>query len=355
MKRFGRLLLILLSLVSAPSMARVAYCQVNAPAAQPPVTQAESVVAIVNGKRVITERDVDKLIGPELEELRQRMNALRKRAIDRLVEGVLLEDAAKARGITADQLEKSMVPDKVEVDEAEVERAFKSRPPVNPAQAEEVKKQIRLGLENRARAERFKAAMAQLRNEARVQVFVEETASAVVRVSSTGPSKGVSSAPITVVEFADFQCPYCREETSTLDRLLKAYHGRVRLVFKQMPLPSHPRSFRAAEASVCAAEQGKFWEYHDKLFGSDDLSEGALVRYGAEVGVDSAGFDKCLNQDAGRDAVLNDALEGQAAGIRVTPSFVVNGRLLTGLTNWETLKKVIEDELVKAKPVAQNN
>ncbi|MGH9821727.1 MAG: hypothetical protein ACREDR_00490 [Blastocatellia bacterium] len=118
----------------------------------------------MNGKRVITEKDVDNLIGLELDELRQRMYALRRRAIDRLIEMAVLEDTAKAKGITVEELEKSMSPQDVEVDEAEIERAFKSRPPVDPAKAEEIKSQIRLGLENRVKSTHFKEALAQLRN-----------------------------------------------------------------------------------------------------------------------------------------------------------------------------------------------
>ncbi|MGH9759782.1 MAG: DsbA family protein, partial [Blastocatellia bacterium] len=260
------------------------------------------------------------------------------------------------RGVTVAELEKLMVPDKVEVDEAQVEMAFKSRPPVPPDKAEEVKSAIRRGLEARQKEQLFKAAIAQLKSEAKVQILLEDTvpAAATVHVSDTGPSQGAANAPVTIVEFADFQCPYCRQETGTLQQLLQNYTGKVRLVFKQMPLPSHPRSFRTAEASACAASQGKFWEYHHKLFASEDLSEAALKRDAEEVGLNAGDFDRCLNGDASRDSVLSDMREGQSAGVRVTPSFVVNGKLLPGLTNLETFKMEIEAALAKAKPDVHN-
>jgi protein-disulfide isomerase len=352
MKHRERLFLFIPCLAFALASAGRAYSQT--PSSAPPGPgPRDGIVASINGKRIITEKDVDALIGTELEVLQQRMNALRKGAIDNLVTMIVLQDEAAAKGITVDQLEKNLVPDKVEVDEAQVERAFKARPPVDPDKAEEVKETIRRGLESRAKTEIYKAAVARLRSAASVKLLLDDAPAArPFRVSDSGPSRGARDAAVTVVEFADFQCPYCRQEAETLDRLLHDYAGRVRLVFKHLPLPSHPRAFRAAQASVCAAAQGKFWQFHDKVFASGDLSETALKTYTSQLGLNAAEFGRCLNLDETRNAVIADAQEGQAAGIRITPSLVINGKVLSGLVSPETLNKEIEAELRKTKAVS---
>ncbi|HYM01092.1 MAG TPA: thioredoxin domain-containing protein [Blastocatellia bacterium] len=357
MTQLGQRLVICTVLILLPATARAACSQAGPTAGQTQnqaATPDSGVLAVVNGKRVITEKDINTLIGPEIEALQTKIKAIRRSAVDSLVDAILLEDAAKARGITVDQLQKTMTPEKVEVDEAQVEMALKSRPPVPPDKVAEVKAAIRKGLEIRMKEQYFKAAMAQLRSEANVQLFLEDKTpvTAPVRVSDSGPSTGASNAPVTIIEFADFQCPYCQQETATLEQLLRTYSGKVRLVFKQMPLPSHPRSFRSAEASVCAASQGKFWEYHHKLYGSEDMSEAALRRYGSDVGLNAEEFDRCLNNDSARDSVLSDMREGQAVGVHITPSFVLNGKVLPGLTNLETFKANIDAELAKSKPEA---
>lgn len=164
------------------------------------------------------------------------------------------------------------------------------------------------------------------------------------------PVKGSPDAPVTIVEFSEFQCPYCgyyvREVFPKID---EAYikTGKVKYVFRDFPLLSiHPNAQKAAEAAGCAAQQGKFWEYHDVLFAHQDaLAVPSLKQYAADLGLDSAQFDACLDSGAMADEVAKDLADGQRYGVSGTPAFFVNGIKLTGAQPFETFQDLIEEEL----------
>jgi len=144
------------------------------------------------------------------------------------------------------------------------------------------------------------------------------------------------------VEFSDFQCPYCKQASGAVKRLLETYGGSVRLVFKQMPLSIHPDAFKAAQASVCANEQGRFWEFHDLLFGSNDLSVESLKKYAAGLRMKMNEFESCLNSEGSSASVKRDMQEAIRADVQGTPTFFVNGRILRGMRTGEDLKNLID-------------
>jgi protein-disulfide isomerase len=151
---------------------------------------------------------------------------------------------------------------------------------------------------------------------------------------------------VTIVEFADFQCPFCTRARETLDQVLKVYDGKVRVVYRQFPLPFHPLAEKAAEAGLCAADQGKFWELHDRLFSSGAKLDVADLKAAArELGVDGAKFDVCLDAGGKRAAVEDDLRAGRAAGVQGTPALFVNGVFLNGAVPFDELKAVIDREL----------
>ena len=164
------------------------------------------------------------------------------------------------------------------------------------------------------------------------------------------PRKGdPATAPVTIVEFSEFQCPYCSRVLPTVEKVMEEYGDKVAVVFRDFPLPMHKEAPKAAEAGHCANEQGKFWEMHDKLFENmRALQVDKLKSYAGELGLDQAKFDECL--DSGRHAATVDASmkAGQAAGVRGTPAFFINGQFLNGAQPFENFKKIIDAEL-KAK------
>lgn len=170
-------------------------------------------------------------------------------------------------------------------------------------------------------------------------------------VAAEGPAKGAASAPVTVVEFSDFQCPYCKQVVPTIEQALERYDGKVRVVFRQYPLTSiHPQAFKAAEASLCAADQGKFWELHDLMFAEQNqLDVPALQDKAKRIGLDEAAFATCLESGKHEEQVRADLKAGSAVGVSGTPAFFVNGRPMSGAIGLEALSQVIDEELARVK------
>jgi protein-disulfide isomerase len=307
-------------------------------------------VAIVNGARVIAGSEVDSAAGRDIYILQERLYLLRKKALDDLIDKALLEQEAAARGISLEELERRVILDKVQITDAQVDKEYTEHgSAIALAHAigtvEETKRLIRADLERGAKIELYKALIAQLRAKARIELLPGAPEPPLARLNDSGPSIGPKQAPVTVIEFSDFQCPYCKESRTTLEQLAKTYGSKVRVVFKQLPLLVHPRALKAAEASMCADAQGKFWPYHDKLFSSDDLSDAALNSYADAIGLNRQDFDKCLASPATVDVIRKDVEEARDTDIHTTPSFVVNGRVLSGFTELPALQQEIDLQL----------
>ena len=164
------------------------------------------------------------------------------------------------------------------------------------------------------------------------------------------PTKGPETAPVTIAEFSEFQCPFCRKVDPTVKRIEEVYKGQVRIVWKHLPLSMHKNAVDAALAAEAARNQHKFWEYHDKLFANQDkLDVESLKKYANELQLDMARFDKDrLNPDT-RKKVEADMAEADALGVNMTPSFFINGRFIRGAQPFETLAKIIDVELTRLK------
>jgi protein-disulfide isomerase/rhodanese-related sulfurtransferase/uncharacterized membrane protein len=158
---------------------------------------------------------------------------------------------------------------------------------------------------------------------------------------------GDSSSPVTVVEFGDFQCPFCGTSEKTFRKVREAYKTRVRFVFRQFPLPNiHANAEKAAEASECAGEQGKFWEAFDKLYDDqDDLSVPALEHYAGEMGLDRPRFNQCLESGEMATRVAQDKADGQALGVDRTPTFFVDGQRIVGGLEYDKFSQLLDKEL----------
>ena len=171
------------------------------------------------------------------------------------------------------------------------------------------------------------------------------------------PTKGQATAPVTIAEFAEFQCPFCLTVNQTLQQIQEKYKGRLRFVWKHLPLVSiHSHAMDAAIAAEAAHNQGKFWEYHDKLFANQkQLEEEDLRKYAKELGLDLARFDRDRADQALKTKVLEDMAEATALGITSTPTFFINGRLVSGAMPVETFSTIIDAELAKQNNVASTS
>ena len=166
--------------------------------------------------------------------------------------------------------------------------------------------------------------------------------------------KGPENAKVTIVEFSEFQCPYCKQYNDTsYSQIMADYGDKIRYIFRDYPLPMHNHAQEAAEASRCAGEQGKFWEYHDKLFVEQAIwtalatTTESFNNYATTLGLNAGQFSSCLSSGKYKEEVKNDAALGQKVGVSGTPSFFINGRQLVGAQPYEAFKTIIEEELQK--------
>lgn len=166
------------------------------------------------------------------------------------------------------------------------------------------------------------------------------------------PSIGPANAPITIVEFSDYQCPYCRRwHEQVYEPLLAAYPGQIRMVYRHLPLTSiHPDAFSAAEAAMCAGDQDAYWPYHEKLFSSESLGTQTYIQYAQELSLDVEAFQTCMTEGKFRDAIQTDSDFAVNLGIRSTPTFFINGLAIVGAQPLEVFKQVIDKELAGEIP-----
>jgi protein-disulfide isomerase len=334
----------------APAAAATATTPTAAAAGEP---SPDTVVATYGDGQKITYGDLNDRIKDQLANLDKQKHQLRKQGIDGLVVERLVQAEAKKRNLSEEQLIKAEVDDKVpQPPEAELKKMYdeaKERLPPGTT-FEQVKPQIVDFLTGSKKQERAREFFAELKKGANVQITLPEPPRERKTVAATGAAKGPENAPITIVEFSDFQCPYCSRANESVDQVLKAYPNQVRLVFRHFPLDFHQQAPKASEAALCAQDQGKFWEMHDKLFANQKALEvPALKGYAKELGLDSGKFDKCLDSGEKAATVQADLAEGKKVGVNGTPAFFINGILLSGAQPFDEFKSVIDSELQAKK------
>jgi protein-disulfide isomerase len=175
------------------------------------------------------------------------------------------------------------------------------------------------------------------------------------QVAATGPSRGPASAPVNIVVFSDFQCPFCKQYLSTLSEVTGKYPDQVRVIYRHLPLISlHPNAEVAAEASVCAARQGKFWELHDAMFAEQNaLAAADLKEKAKKLGIESQSFAQCLDTGAAKPEVRADEQAADELGLGGTPASFINGRFLGGAASPTDLSAIIDDELRRLRAAAR--
>jgi protein-disulfide isomerase len=298
------------------------------------------------GTVAVSAAQVDELAKDRLARLRSEEYKIKRQVLDQEIERLLLEAEAKARQTTVPELLRAEVDNRVPpVSDERVRAAYESRTERQPGVSEaEALGRIREGLQRQAAAQRRQELVGQLRRQTGVKVFLEAPRIAVD--DSGGPSKGPASAPVTLVIFSDFQCPYCQRLAGTLASLEERYRGKVRLVFRDFPLPMHKEAAKAAEAAACASESGRFWEMHDKLFANQrTLQVADLKRFAGELGLDQHAFDACL--DGGRQAASwqRGHEQGEKYGVTGTPVTFINGRFVGGAQPLSSLAEIVDEEL----------
>ncbi|GAB4372966.1 MAG: thioredoxin domain-containing protein [Acidobacteriota bacterium] len=313
------------------------------------------VLATIDGQS-ITRDEVVAAAGAELAALRQQEYEILKRTVDRIVEDRLIEAAAKKAGLSVEEYLEREVGSKVADPSEEEIKAFYERVRNNRGvrgrSLEEIRGQIVDYLRSQQAMQLRQQLLDGLRQQAKVAVLLEPPR---VEVAVDGnPVIGPADAPVTIVEFTDYECPYCARAHETIRRVLETYGDKVRLVVRDYPLSFHQHAQKAAEAAGCADEQGQFRAMYDKLFASQRaLDVDSLKRYAQELGLDTEAFNQCLDSGQRADEVRADFEAGSRLGVSGTPAFFVNGRMLSGALPFEEFKKVIDEELARAGAAQQ--
>jgi len=307
-----------------------------------------SVVTTV-GNRSITKQEVVQGAALSLYQLDQQRHFLMQRTLERLINEELLAAEAARRHITVSQL----------LSEASQSESI-ARLADLPAPVKRLKVETHTDGSAPTSSQRpteeariRQALLVSLRRQADIRIFLQAPEPPILQVSvDDDPSIGPSDAPITIVEFSDFQCPYCKKSVSDLKDLLRIYGQRIRLVYRDYPGPNHPYAMQAAEAAECASEQGRFWEYHDLLFDRQTTERGwDFLQLAKDLGLREEIFTECIRSPRARTEVVNDLQDGMALGITSTPTFFVNGRPLIGAHPVADFQTLI-DQLLNERPLS---
>jgi protein-disulfide isomerase len=319
--------------------------------------QSGSEVAAKVGNRSITTKELDERWSKDdpanQAETTQKLYDGRRAALDAIVAETVIADAAKARGMMPDAFEAAEVAKRVKpVTDADVTGFYQEN--VNQMQGrplEVMSPAINRFLTEQRRAEARQALIADLRKTGPTVAMMFDVPRRNVAVEPSDPTTGNKSAPITLIEFADFQCPYCGRVAPTIKKVQATYGDKIRLVWKDFPLTQiHPQAFKAGEAAHCAGDQGKYWEYHDRLFeNQQSLMPDDLKKHASALGLDASTFAACLDTSKYGERVRDGVAQGTRLGVNSTPMFYVNGRILSGAQPYENFVAVIDEELAKAK------
>jgi protein-disulfide isomerase len=318
-----------------------------------PKSSVSQPVAKINGQ-VITSGDLDKEVGSQLQQLddqyQKQVYQTKRQALEGMVQKRVFEAKAKQAGLASpEELIQKEVASKIpDPSDAEIQSLYdrakasgQQLPPI-----EQVKPDIVRFIKQQKMQGDMMAYYENLKKEQKVEMLLPAFLPPKKDVEAKGPTKGPKNAPITIVEFSDYQCPFCIQAEKTVEDVLAAYPGKIRLVYRDFPLPMHPLAPKAAEASHCADSQGKYWEMHDKMFGAQGkLEVDNLKKYAREVGLDGDKFDKCLDSGDMAKVVDEHHKAGEKLGVSGTPAFFVNGRFLNGAQPIDEFKSLIDAEL----------
>jgi protein-disulfide isomerase len=300
-----------------------------------------SVVAEIAGRK-ITRAELEEKEAGKLLQAKYKYYLAERDALEQFIDDQLLEMQAKKEGVTLDELFKRHISSTVSEPTEDQLRFY-----YEGVQTDESYESARPHIIDTVHQLRMKKArdayIADLRGQYGVVVELSQP-SAHVEVGNA-PRLGSETAPVQIIEFADYECPYCQKVNEDLARLRGQFRNQLSLVYKDFPLPSHPLAARAAEAARCAGVQGKFWEYHDALFETKRLQLSDLKNQARALKLDTARFNECLESGEQTASVKKDVQEGQRLGLAGTPSFFINGHFMSGAIGYVKLRETVLQEL----------
>jgi protein-disulfide isomerase len=313
------------------------------------LAQSSTEVVATVGDITITRGDLEKAVKAQLIEVDNQRYEILEEGLNNLVSEKLLSLEAQSQGKSLEDFQKEIMSAPVdEPTEETIQKVYdENKEQLGGKSLDEVKGRIVEYLKNQARAQKAQAMLADLRTKHPTSI---KLAPPVVEVSDAGRASrgGGADAPITIIAFSDYECPYCKKGEEVIAEVMTTYGNKVRYVHRDYPLPFHKSARKAAETARCAGEQGKFWEVHDALFKSPQLSDEIIVQVATTAGVDKAKLDACLADPKIKAMVDEDMTAGGDVGVSGTPAFFVNGRMLSGAQPIDRFKAIIDAELAKS-------
>ncbi|HEY6347779.1 MAG TPA: thioredoxin domain-containing protein [Candidatus Angelobacter sp.] len=305
----------------------------------------------VVGNRAISEAELANRIQGRLISLESQEYDLKRQALDEAIGEALLEQEASRRAVSVAKLIRSEIDDKTNaVTPEQVYAVYEAtRDRYNGKSKDEALKLVEGNLRLLRISLRRGEFLKELRDKSNVAIYLDPPRQMVDTKDSR--AKGPANAPVTIVEFAEFQCPFCGNSVATLKHLEGKYGNRIRLVFRDFPLVGfHQDASKSAEAASCANDQGKFWEMYDKLFENQSrLKMSFLKQYASDIGLNSQQFSECLESGKYTNQWQRDIDEGSHYGVTGTPTFFVNGRMLVGSVPFDKFAQVIDEELQRTE------
>jgi protein-disulfide isomerase len=308
----------------------------------------DNIVAVVAGEP-ISAHELDAAAASQIMQLRNQEYQIKSRVLNALIRRRAVEVEARKQGLTVEQLYAKEIDGRIpNPRDAEVYAYYLGIKSQLNKSFQEIKVQLQTNLKNLEVKEMREDYADFLRGKAEISVLLQ--APRVEVAFDRERLRGDSKAPVTIVEFADYQCPFCQKTESAMKELLKKYPGQVNLAFRDFPLTAiHPNAQKASEAARCAGKQGKFWEFHDALFADEArLDEPGLKEAARTLGLDEKAFASCLASAEFASQVALDQEDGKKAGVGSTPSFFVNGVFISGVQPVSEFEKLIDNELKSA-------
>ncbi|HEY8410054.1 MAG TPA: thioredoxin domain-containing protein [Pyrinomonadaceae bacterium] len=320
-----------------------------------PAQTPETVVASVNG-REITLQQVDETIAAAVFPLQQQLYAIRKVALENLITARVLESEARAQGGSVEEVRQRLTSGEIDVTRAQVEEAYTQNASFFASMSpDEARERLRLDLENQARMKKYRGGLEALRKKWTVRVNFAPPLAGPKLDDRLSSAKGAAKPAVTIVEFSDFECPFCRQVQDTLKQIVERYPADVRLVFKHLPSDGHRNSWAAARAAYCAGEQDRFWQFHDALFAAPNLSAEIFSELGRSLGLGREKFAECVGAERSRTAIVKDIETASRYRIDSTPSFLINGKLVKGALSLADFQGLIERELSVTRKTSSTN
>lgn len=313
--------------------------------------QTSAQIAASVGGESISETELNKGIESELYEAEMKVFELRYARLQALLLERFMNKDPNKNGLSNDEYLAKFIAKDIKVTDKEIESFIKERSIPKDQVNADIRERIKQFIEMEKKKKAVDVWLAKQTEKNPVEIYFAKPKRPVFDVKvGNAPFKGAEDAKVTIVEYSDFQCPFCSKGATLVSELEKKYGKKIKIVFKNFPLPFHNQAKGAAEAALCAREQDQkyFWKMHDAMFlDQSKLDRDNLIQTAKKIGLKEPSFTQCLDGKKYTGQVEADMAEGQELGVKSTPTFFVNGQLIAGAQGIEVFSEIIDEALSK--------